>query len=261
MTTSFTSFKKSALPSILFIGEPGTGKTATAAMIGKPLVVDLDNNIAGAFQYLQSINAPCKAEVIVPHIDDDGELIPRGKRWKAMNDAIVIALKAAKEAKTPFTTLVVDSASSLIEIMLDEVRLQAKRKIGDLLKGIPDDPLQIQDWGLFKGLFREWVLRLKSQGLVLILTAHMNVEKDELSGIQMFFVNIPGQFRNEIAGLFSECWIATVAEEKKDAKVSYKYEIRTRPGPGQKALGLKSGIQLDARTPVDYETLNKRIFQ
>ena len=256
---SFTSFKKSSLPSILFVGEPGTGKTATAAMIGRPLIVDLDNNVSGAFAYLQSINAPCKADFIVPHKTESGDLVARGKRWKAMNDGIIEAIAKAKADKNPYTTLVIDSCSSFIEIILDEVRILQKRKIGDLMKSIPDDPLQIHDWGVFKALFREWVLRLKSAGLVLIFTAHMNVEKDEMTGIQMYFINVPGQFRNEIAGLFSEAWLATVTENKKDGKVTYSYEIRTRQNSSQK-LGLKSGIQLQAREPVNYEELNKRIF-
>jgi DNA polymerase III delta prime subunit len=257
---SFSTFKKSSLPSILFVGEPGTGKTATSAMIGRPLIVDLDNNVSGAFSYLASVNAPCKADFIVPHLTETGEQVPRGKRWKAMNDSIIESIAKAKAEKNPYTTLVVDSCSSFIEIILDEVRRLQGRKISDLFKGIADEPLKIQDWGVFKGLFREWVLRLKASGLVFILTAHMNVEKDEMTGIQMFFINVPGQFRNEIAGLFSECWISTITEEKKDSKISYRYEIRTRPGPGQKSLGLKSGIQLQPREPVNYEELNKRIF-
>lgn len=255
MTSNFSNFKETSRPAILLAGPPGTGKTVTLSMLGTPFIIELDNNHAGAFNFLQSIKADCKATVSVPFIRDDGTIVPRAERWKAMNAAITAGL-----SNPLCTTLGIDSLSALIEIGLDEVRRQQNRKIGDPVKGEKDEPLQIQDWGAFKGLMRQWFINLRAAGKVLVVTAHITTYKDELTGILQEFINFPGQFAEEIAGLFTEVWLTDIEEKRNGSTVEYIYTIRTRPQPSQRKIGLKSGIQLPPKVPVDFANLNKLLF-
>lgn len=254
MKASFANSRASK-PAILIVGPPGTGKTTLASMLGKPYLIELDNNIAGAFSFLSSIKAQCVANYSVPHVREDGTVVPRGERWKAMNTDIHAAV-----ADPNIDTIVIDSLSSLIEVALDEVRRQQGRKIGDPVAGIKDEPLQIQDWGAFGALLRQWFILLRASGKVLVVIGHVVVDKDELTSVLQQYINMPGKFAHEVAGLFTEVWSTEIREERKDGKVSFKYFITTRPNIAQRALGLKSGSQLPPAMEVDFAQLNKLIY-
>jgi len=262
MKSSFSSKTPASKPAILIIGPPGTGKTVLASMLGRPYIIELDNNIAGAFSYLKLAGANCNAKYSVPHIKEDGGVVPRLDRWKAMNADINEAV-----ADPDVDTLVIDGLSALIEIALDEVRRQAiltgdpkAPKIGDPIKGTPDMPLRIQDWGSFGALLRHWFIALRASGKTLVVTGHVVIDKDELTSILQQMINLPGKFAHEISGLFTEVWSTEIREETKDGKKTFKYFITTRPSPAQRSLGLKSGNQLPPAVEVDFAQLNKLIY-
>jgi len=253
---SFATYKSTVKPSVLILGAPGSGKTTLATMLGRCHVIELDNNIEGPFTYLTSIGAPCRATFDLPMVDAAGKLISRESRWSAMNKCI----EAAVKADPTIDTLVIDGLTSLVDIALDEVRRQMKRAFGNPVAGTPDAPLQIQDWGCFAKLMVEWLTKLRASGLVLVVTAHTNVEKDDMAGYLKHFIAVPGQLRNTIAGMFTECWKCSVKNVGTGDTAHYDYFINTVGTSTEDALGLKSGRQIKPNTKVDFAALNKLLY-
>lgn len=261
-----TLYKSTSKPAILIIGPPGTAKTTTVlGAFPRPLVIEIDNNISGAAKFLTDEKIDLSQILLdIPHLKADGTLVPRQDRWRTMTTNLKNALeKDNKESGGDFTkmkiqTIFVDSLTGLLEYALDEVRRQQGRAIGDDDKGTKDDPLQIQDWGAFGALMRHFFIKLRATNRILAVSGHTVTDKDDLGGFLKQFINCPGKFREEIAGLFTECWKTSIEKVGED----FVRMITTVPTPSARddSLGLKSALRLGNKFKVDYKKINQALL-
>lgn len=242
--------------SIIILGSPGTGKTTLATLLPKAYFLNADNNINGPIRWLtaqgklpeffyDNVLYTDKASLLLAGCSE-AELkdmqtagvgaVPRRCRYRYM------ALLLNKAAKDPdIESIILDSLTSITEIILDEIRRQANLPLGDPFGSqTTDKPLRIQDWGAFSSLFKNLLFALMGSGKRIVVIGHIKVDKDELTGTLNEMINMPGQFALQISSFFEECWLLYSEENIVGGKKVTKRMIKTSAGGNQQKLGLKS---------------------
>lgn len=277
---SFTSPSKPERPSFLLIGPPGSGKSVLATAFPKVYIVEADNNLDGVMRFYRD-NKLSTDHIVgydVPHLKEDGTLVPEGDRWTVMGDRINKALKEHPEIQT----ICIDSLTALLQYMMDDVRRQQalydnskEGKAPQLGEVIPpgdffhgnlktraiDGTLRIQDWGVFRDAARKFFLRLKSTRRNIVVTAHVENDKDEVNQSYRKFIKCPGSFRDEVAGHFSDAFFMDTDSEVVGQDRIYFKTITTVPITGLKDLGLKRSVKLsnmEKLKPTDIFTFIKK---
>jgi len=246
--------------SLLIVGEPGSGKTTFCAQLPGVCIVDCDNNLGGPLRWLKQNGKDHEVFYDHPSVNSDGASVPRDDQFRRF---ITICNEAIEDPN--IKTIVVDSLTTMIDMFLTEVMRQQGRKRADtdLLKAAAktiDEPMQQQDWGAFLGLMKWFVYRMKASGKMLVITAHVRVEKDTFSGILRQAIYCPGAFADIVSGLFSEVWmfkreITLVGTVRRESR-----KVITFPNGAQnEALGLKSSVGVKSGTELDAEELLKQL--
>lgn len=265
---SMSKLKLNTKSRILMLGSPGTGKSAFGLMMPKPLILDLDNNIEGPIQFLLQEKLLTEEQmndiiIVKPFIDGDGKLLKRSDRFQAVGRVLTHYLREYPDRQTIF----IDSFTSLIQSIMDEIRRQEKFYIAEGELGPPehlhrtvDDPLRIQDWGAFATIAEQFMIKLSSKPYHTVVSAHIKDEELGESKIFKTFIHCPGQFRERIAGMFTEGWLFTRDVKGIEGSATDDVFIQTVAGGMKSPLGLKSAKQLGARIKVDLSKV-KGIFQ
>ena len=151
-------------------------------------------------------------------------------------------------------SVILDSLTSITEIILDEIRRQANLPLGDPF-GVQttDKPLRIQDWGAFSSLFKNLLFQLMGSGKRIVVIGHIKIDKDELTGQLNEMINMPGQFALQISSFFEECWLLYSEESLVANKKVTKRMVKTSAGGNQQKLGLKSAAGVET-SELDLDT-------
>lgn len=250
-----SSFKSSVSGAWLLIGNPGTGKTTLCTQLPKPIIIELDNNIAGAANEVKRQQLSSDAEIVVPHIRDDGTIVERRDRYQALAKILDGALRNPE-----YQTIVVDSLTALTDYMFDEVRRQNGKKIGDTIgfsqsSKTLDENLSLPDWGAFMGLLKHFIITCKASGKLFVLTAHTMTDKDELAGFLKTYIACPTSMKETIAGYFDEVIRLQKVEEGTGAAKKTIIKLQTVPGNREESLGLKTSLGLLNNEPLDFKKL------
>lgn len=213
------------------------------------------------------------------HFDDEGKLLDYKARWPMLAKRLNIVSK-----DSTIETIIIDGLTGLVEMALDEVRrvtaitgdgnaprIAEGPKNGDFF---PENKAaqtiagayRIQDWGSFLDFMRKFFSALRDTGKFIVVNAHLDLDKPEGTSIFQHFIRVPSSFKNEIAGMFTDCWlldkeetsVMTVASPGNPAvsKRQYVVMITTVPIPGYKACGFKSGLGLENTQVCDFEKIS-----
>lgn len=248
--TTFQNYKTITKPSVLILGPPGTGKTTIMAMCGRIHIVELDNNIDGPFRYIAANKLMSQASFDIPLLDKDQKPVIWSKQWQAIKDSIINTCAADPTIEA----IGLDSMTALVDCAMNEVRNIQKKKEDALIEGW-------NDWTLFVSLMRQFVTKLKLHGKTVVVAAHVTYREDKITDTLMTFIKCPSQFRDEIAGLFSECWLTCIDERIESGKARYVRTIKTVPGPRQAPLGLKTSLGLPDKMDLDLTKVRDLILK
>lgn len=252
--TSIENYKSATKTSLLLVGRPGEGKTTLALMLRNIYVVNIDNNIDGPIKFLLSKGYKPTLKFDTPNIDDKGVVVPREHRWRAMTAKINAAVDSWKEMETIF----IDSLTGLVEYGIDEIKRQQGVTMLDPLKETNEKKkeglFERQHWGTLAILLNHFFIGLRASGKNLVVSGHVNAEKDELEGYLREFINVPGKSRDDIARSFTECWrISKIAEGNPPVTKVYAETVATTTRT--QTIGLKSALQLPAKWLVELDKI------
>ncbi len=254
-----STFQISLPKSILILGRPGSAKTTLALQFPKPFILDCDRNMDGPVRFLA-----IKAGGVMPSFkfdsplfDKTGAAVPRQTRMDRVQELLNEAV-----ADPDIETIIIDSLTTLIDFVFDKIRATATGtnppKLSDGKKQ-QDEPLRIQDWGVFASILKQLIFWLKSTGKRIVFIGHISTDKDEASKMILNFIAVPGQVGDIISGLFEEVWQTEVKATGAEASLKAQYKVCTVGDARSAALGLKSaggiGAYIDADAPKIIEKL------
>lgn len=190
----------------LLAGGSGSGKTTSATTYVDPekgelgLHLDLDNradSIAG-FDHIKTI--PCF------------EIDPRSPRAWMKCDKIRKDLWIAVRAKKfPYQLVIVDGMTELYEVGMNwALTLDPKRGLGN-------SPAK-HHWGPQMHNCKLWLKSILALPCRVVVTAHEDIEKDEMTGGLYYLPKATGKHRTMIPKWFSEtyyCWSQQVKETQR----------------------------------------------
>lgn len=199
--------------SLILAGPPGSAKTTTALQLcptGKiPAIFDLDKNLSPAARYL----GPEYKYLW----DQMGTDTATGLSNDKMFDEVYRrAVAVAKDDQVG--TIIVDSATMLCQWGIDKVLREHPTKTGGM---------ELPSWGYFYNAMFNFCSKMRDLGKWFVLICHEVYDKDEVSGIVKYKLNIPGRSADIVPGLFSDYW-RTEIESQGNKRI---VKLNVLPGP------------------------------
>jgi hypothetical protein len=219
-------------------------KTSLAIHAPNPYILDIDNNLASVARQFPTV--PFKYDLISE--DEHGAAIEKNKRFAHLERCLALAA-----ADPDISTIIIDSLTTLIEVVIDHMRATTP-KIAN-----PLEPLRIQDWGTFSYYIRHIITTLKSTNKTIILIAHQKFDQSEVDKTWKLFLNIPGQTATNLSGLFTDVWCPYPHITGINSMQKHEWMVRTLPDSANDHRGAKSSFGFKVVEP--YETIKKTLSQ
>lgn len=235
---------------IIIIGDPGVRKTTLALHFPKPYFFDCDGNLSAPVEYTKIRDFLYDSATHT----DQGVLVPPLLRYqhciRCLNAAVV---------DPDIDTVIVDSLTTFNDILLAEVMRQehgtgysiegylklneeARAKQCKLMDICNAKGMRIQDWGKFLFLLKGFTTTMRTCGKTFVLISHNNYEKDEVDGRYKQFINVPGQSKTTMSGLFTDCWHVFLSVTGVGDAVKHEFKVRTLPISETDHRGIKSSF-------------------
>ncbi len=184
----------------ILYGKPKTGKTVLASQFPSPWFLDMEKGL-GSVTTIRNVDG-LSFDFDVTVINDDksededflnlcGKAFAKQDGWtklKKMSEALI--------SKMPEdSTLVIDSLTKAGELLIGYIKKTSGHK-----------QLQIQDWGTFKEEMLFWFNGLFRGKCNVIVVAHEQIVKDELTGAIERTLLLPGQSSQRLPSVVDEFW-------------------------------------------------------
>ena len=204
---------------VIIQGPPKSGKSVLAMQFPKPYFIDLDVNLGGPIRYAQRAGLPLPVGYDTVDKDEKGAEVKPQQRYTRLNRLLMEA-----QSNPEIETIVLDSATQLTQILIDEVcRSQGKTSPDDFKDGR-------QFWGFFGRLGTGVMATLKLMRKHIVLTAHEKINKT-MDGSIVYPIKIawPGQLGQVIGAYFTDVWRCETKTIPKGMEKEYHFIVRTMP--------------------------------
>lgn len=230
---------------VLVIGDSGSGKTVFATSFpGKVFVADFDGKVVSAANHYGRHRPE-----VVQGIDyeDYFENQASADHYAKFYSKLVQFETEAKAGKLSISTFVLDSLTTFFDAFLKEVMRQNPAIKGPA-PGIPG----LQTYGIATPKFKEQLGRILALPCHIVITAHIDVSKDEVSGEIVRQAKLPGKLATYLPIVFGEV-LRAYAEQGKDGKTVYMAQTKS-----DSKFTCRSQISgLPDRVPLEYASLVK----
>jgi len=182
---------------LLLIGDSGAGKTVGAASFpGKTYVADFDKKISSAAKYLTQHN-PEKLKDITYDAYLSGTLTPAEQFNQALGNF-------KSQSTFPYDNIVLDSLTTYSDEVMKYV-IKENPGIKRMLTKGAQVPCQ-QDYQIVRIYFKQMIAALVALPCNVIVIAHIETDKDELTGQVVRSAMMAGKLKTELPIYFEECW-------------------------------------------------------
>ena len=224
---------------LILQGEPKSGKTTLACQFPKAYIIDCDVNLGGPLRFLKSKGLPLPVGYDVLDKDESGADVAPILRYQRFQK-----LMTAAQANDAIGTIVIDSATSFQDVLLDETkRMQPSIKDGRQL------------WGFFFTYGKELMARLRLFRKHIIFIAHEKLDKLPDGGVVYpYRIAWPGQLGLIMPSFFTDVWHTEVKQVGFPPAAKYEWRVQTMPTYQYKlgnSLGLPDDFIFDWKTVQD----------
>lgn len=226
---------------LLLQGPAGSGKSDLACNFPKPYFVDIDVNLGGVIRRRAKAKLPMPVGFDFLDKDDVGLPIPMPARYQRL-DKLLLAAQANPDVET----IVLDSGTTLVDVMMaDVLRQQSKSEFTK------------REWGFFAILAKKLLGTLASMRKHVVLICHEKLEKD-LNGAVVLPHKIawPGQVGENLGAYFTNVWRCENKIVPAGLTNSYKFVVRTMP---DHRYALKNTLGLPAEFEFDWKLIDNAL--
>lgn len=194
-----TDLSNSPHKKLLIYGDSGAGKTCIAGTFPGPIhICDFDGKVNSLASFLKG--NPKLSEISYESYTPAGK---RGESAALFNNHM---LALSKTKPFPYQTLVIDSLTTFSDEGMNYLMAQ-NPGIKRMTTGVVNVPAQ-QDYGIARIWFKQMIQTILTFPCNVIFTAHINVEKDELSGAIIRSPMLAGKLKQELPIYFEEVYRA-----------------------------------------------------
>jgi hypothetical protein len=246
MARKASDLTQTGRPSILLVGDGGTGKTTFLGTCPKPYIFDFDKGIMSLrgnteVEYDLFKDAPRGSKVFKP----ENGIYEYGKAWPAFVDRLN-EIGAQMDAGTcSYETLGLDSLTTLSDICMNYV-LKSDGHVGNPL---------IQHWGSQIQLLQMVMDQLTSWDIVRIVTAHVQRNTNDVTQVVEMLPLVTGKLAGKVSIYFDEVYYTTVKTDAKSG--TRKYVLQTQSTGMVKAA--RSRFQVPDGTESSWQAIGKYV--
>lgn len=208
-----SSLKPETKHTVLVYGDSGNGKTVFSTSFPGPIkVFDFDGKVMSAASYWGQKDAERLGTI---DAEDFQSMNAHPEQYvKFFTMLTQLEATARQGGAFPWKTIVLDSLTTWCDALMREI-VRQNPGIKGAAPGLPG----LQHYGLFGSKFREQLSRLLALPCNIVVTAHIDITKDEMTGEILRKPLVIGRNASYLPIIFGEVYRAFA--ETKDGKTEY----------------------------------------